>query len=50
MDAIEYKKDVLNIIIIKKKYFLCTFIYVILIGFVSACSHASTWKREASVD
>lgn len=42
MDAIEYKKGVLDIIMIKKKYLLCTFIYVILIGLLSACSPTST--------
>lgn len=41
MDAVKYKKNILNIINIKKKYVLCTFIFVILIGLLSACSHTS---------
>ena len=34
MDAVKYKKNILNI---KKKYVLCTFIFIILIGLLSAC-------------
>lgn len=41
MDAVKYKKNILNIISVKKKYVLCTFIFVILIGLLSACSHTS---------
>lgn len=53
MDAVKYKKNILNIINIKKKYVLCTFIFVILIGLLSACSHTSasdsTDKESADI-
>lgn len=53
MDAVKYKKNILSIINIKKKYVLCTFIFVILIGLLSACSHTSasdsTDKESADI-
>lgn len=53
MDTVKYKKNILSIINIKKKYVLCTFIFVILIGLLSACSHTSasdsTDKESADI-